>query len=418
VSTAPVGDPAVSGTPPRPLHTAPDQLPAAPPYGSASLADLMPAVSASLGTPLPGRDPGWSLPPARRTVVFLVDGLGEQCLRARTGHAPTLRRLLADTAADSAAAPDVLEVGFPTTTATSMASIGTGLPPGRHGLVGTEVLDPDRDVLFSELAWDSAVDARRWQPHPTVFDDLARDGVAVAHVAPALFDGSGLTTAALRGARFAAAATLEERVEATVSLLRASDRCLVFLYWEDLDKAGHVCGWRSPEWTRELERVDAAVARLLETAPADVAVLVTGDHGMVDVDPADRVDLRAVPGLLDGVAHLGGEPRARYVHARPGAAAEVLAAFGAVLGEQCSVLTGDDAVAAGWYGPTVEDRVRARVPDVLAVPHADIALVDSLRQRPKSLALLGMHGALTDAESRVPLLRAFGSASPGRRRVR
>lgn len=397
----------------------PPALPAAPPYGSASLAELMPAVAASLGVPSTDRpDPGWGLPPARRTVVVLVDGLGEVCLRARTGHAPTLRRLLADTAADASGAPDVLAVGFPTTTATSLASIGTGLPPGRHGMVGTEVLDPDRDVLFSELSWDPAVDPRRWQPHPTVFETLRAAGVDVAHVAPALFDGSGLTTAALRGPRFAAAGTLDQRVELTGHLLRAADRCLVFLYWEGLDKTGHVHGWQSGQWTDELERVDAAVGRLLESVPADVAVFVTGDHGMVDVDRGHRVDMRAVPGLLDGVAHLGGEPRARYAYARPGAAADVLTAFVDVLGERCSVVTGDEAVAAGWLGPVVDAEVERRLPAVLAVPHAPIALVDPARQRPESLALLGLHGALTDTESRVPLLRGFGQAAPGRRRLR
>lgn len=394
-------------------------LPPAPPYGTASLAELMPAVARSLGVPLPEvPDPGWSLPPARRTVVVLVDGLGEVCLRARTGHAPVLRRLLADTAADGAAAPDVLRVGFPTTTATSMASVGTGLPPGRHGMVGTDVLDPDRGAVFSELAWDPAVDPRRWQPHPTVFDAAAADGVAVSHVAPAVFEGSGLTTAALRGARFAAAGTLDERVELTGRLLRAADRVLVFLYWEGLDKAGHVHGWQSEQWTQELERVDAAIGRLLLTAPADVAVLVTGDHGMVDVDPADRIDMRYVPGLFDGVRHLAGEPRARYLYAQPGAAPDVLGRFTEALGDTCTVTTRDEAVAAGWYGPVVEDRVLPRLPDVLAVPHARVALVDSAHQRPQSLALLGLHGALSDEESRVPLLRGYGAAPPARRRPR
>ena len=411
------------------MSAAPDgaagKLPAAPPWGSATLAELLPAVAASVGVEVglgsdsvDRPDPGWSLPPARRTVVVLVDGLGEQALLARTGHAPTLRRLLADGWADGSGVPDVLRVGFPTTTATSMASLGTGLPPGRHGLVGTDVLDPDRGEVFSELAWDAAVDPRRWQPHPTVFDALRAGGVDACHVAPGAFDGSGLTAAALRGARFGAAQRLADRVELTAQLVRGADRVFVLLYWEGLDKVGHVYGWRSAQWTAELERVDAAVGALLSSVPADVAVYVTGDHGMVDVDPADRIDLRAVPGLLDGVAHVAGEPRCRYLYARPGAGGDVLAAASAALGSTCAVLSGDDAVARGWYGPVVEDRVRARIPDVLAVPHTDVALLDPARQRPESLALLGLHGALTDAESRVPLLRGFGSAAPARRRSR
>lgn len=400
-----------------PVSTGPGVDRGGPPYGRASLADLMPSLAGSLGVPAPDRpDPGWDLPPARRTVLVLVDGLGEQALLARSGHAPTLRRLLAETTSDAAGAPDVLEVGFPTTTATSLASLGTGLPPGRHGMVGTEVLDPERGQLFSELAWDRDVDPRRWQSHPTVFDALQAEGVDAVHVAPGIFDGSGLTTAALRGARFAAAQTLAQRVELTAHLIRSGDRVFALLYWEGLDKVGHVHGRLSAEWTTELERVDAAVGALLSSVPADVAVFVTGDHGMVDIGPADRLDLRAVPGLLDRVAHLGGEPRARYAYAVPGAAEEVLAAFESALGERCTVFTREQAVAAGWFGPVVEERVLPRLPDVLAVPHTDVALVDTARQRPESLALIGMHGALTAAESRVPLLRGFGSARPARRR--
>ncbi len=57
-----------------------------------------------------------------------------------------------------------------------MGSFGTGLAPGAHGLVGYEVLDPDRDVLLNELSWEPHVDPPAWQPNPTVFEQLVARG--------------------------------------------------------------------------------------------------------------------------------------------------------------------------------------------------------------------------------------------------
>ena len=129
--------------------------------------------------------------PSRSAVVVLVDGLGYDLLRQRSGHAPFLRSLLP--------AARRLAAGFPSTTATSMGTFGTGLPPGAHGLVGYEVLVPGEDRLLNELSWENGPDPRRWQPQPTVFEQAAADGVAVTRIGPGFFDGSGLTNAALRG---------------------------------------------------------------------------------------------------------------------------------------------------------------------------------------------------------------------------
>lgn len=401
--------------------------PTPPPWGERTLAELTPALARALGVQVggvevggvevgvPAERPTWSLPPARAVCLFLVDGLGDVLLRARTGHVPTMRGLLDSPAPGT---PGTLRAGFPTTTAVSLGSLGTGLAPGRHGMVGTEVLDPQRGVLVSQLAWDSELDPVRWQSHPTVFQQLRAAGVDVHHVAPALFDGSGLTVAALRGPTFSPAATLTARVELAARLLTRAvtipdaPPVFVLLYWEGLDKTGHVHGWQSEQWTHALEEVDAALSQLLDRTPADAVVYVTGDHGMIDIDPADRLDLTdrtAFPGLLDGVAQLGGEPRVRYAYTRPGAEADVHAAFTEQLADRCWIATRAEAVERGWFGP-VEDRVLPRLPAVIAATRDPVALVDPVHQRAESVALLGLHGSFTDGESDVPLL-----VSPGRR---
>lgn len=359
---------------------------------------LLPAVATSLGVPGlagPGDRP---LRPTRRAVVVLVDGLGAALLARRGGHAPFLRRLLQDPQAAV-----TLDCGFPSTTATSMGTFGTGSLAGAHGLVGYEAYDPQSDTVFNELSWEEGPEPRRWQPAPTVFEAAHDAGVSVTRVGPGFFDGSGLTEAALRGGRFTAASSLTARVDATVSALRAQSRSLVYLYWGDLDKVGHVHGVGSLEWGDELEAVDAELARLAGLMPPDTALHITADHGMVDVPLDARPDMAHDAELDAGVRHVAGEPRCLQLHVVPGAREDVLAAWRGRLGDDAVVLDADDAIARGWFGP-VSDLVRPRIGDVIAAMTGPVAVVDSRRHRPELRALLGVHGSITTDEVAIPWL--------------
>ena len=382
--------------------------PAPAPIGAAGLADVLPSVTAALGVPVRGA-PALALPAARSAVVVLVDGLGDRLLEQRGGHAPFLRSLRAGDGHVAA-----VDCGFPSTTATSMGTFGTARPVGSHGLVGTEVLHPELDAVFSELAWDPRVDPRTWQPGSTVFEDATAAGLPAVMIGPSYTDGSGLTTAALRGARFVAARTLEERVDAALTALAAQPQVLVYLYWEVLDKTGHVHGCESWEWGQELERIDGELARLVRSVPGDVLVTVTADHGMVDVPHSDRLDLADAPELRRGVRHVGGEPRAVQLYCEAGASEAVAAVWRDRLGPQVEVLTRDDAVSRGWFG-AVADHVMPRIGDLIVVALDRIAVVDSAMARPELLRLLGQHGARTPEETLVPVLSVLGTHRPRRR---
>lgn len=380
--------------------------PAAPgrpdPTGGPGLADVLPAVARSLGVPAepPGGTTGrpaprLALPPAPRAVVVLVDGLGARLLERRRGHAPFLRSLTAQTLA--------VPCGFPTTTATSMATFGTGRHSGEHGLLGYEVLDPERDLVFNELSWEDGPVPERWQRHRTVFEEVVAAGVPVTRIGPGFFDGSGLTRAALRGGTFTAATGLQERIDATVAAIRSAPRGLVYLYWGEVDKVGHVHGCESWQWGEELEAVDRALLQLRERLPSDCSLTVTADHGMVDVPPSGRLDLALTPGLADGIRHVSGEPRALQLHCAEGARADVVATWREVLGHRAEVVTREDAIAGGLFGP-VDPVLVARIGDVIALSAPGHCVVDSRRHRPELIRLLGLHGAVTDDETLVPVV--------------
>jgi hypothetical protein len=343
-----------------------------------------------------GRAAALGLAPVEKACVLLVDGLGWQLLRAHRDHAPYLASLL-----DSGRP---LSAGFPATTATSLGSLGTGLPPGAHGLLGYEVAVPGEQRVLNALRWDTAVDPVAWQPTPTLFERIGASGVTATQIGPHAFQGSGLTTAALRGGRFVGAESAGERVAAAHAALREPGPALVYVYYGELDATGHRNGCGSPAWRLQLEHVDRLVAQLAAGLPAGSALWVTGDHGMVDVPPQRRVDLADEPGLSDGVRLLAGEARARYVHTVPGAQTDVLAAWRERLGESMWVVSRAEAVDAGWFGPSVAAATLDRIGDIVAAAHAPVAVVDSRRERPELISLIGLHGSLTDAEQLVPLL--------------
>ena len=367
----------------------------APDYAAGSLADLMPSLAAGLGVP------GWvdslGIGEVTKAVVLLVDGLGWELLRQHGDAAPFLSSLMDDSGR-------AITVGFPSTTATSMASLGTGTLPGAHGLVGyTFALPEDAGRVVNALTWDTKADPLVVQPLPTVFQRATADGVVVTHAALRRFDGSGLTKAALRGPLYPGADTMGEAVEVTARALAGDGRSLVYVYTGDLDNVGHLRGCGSEGWRAQLAHVDLLARHLFHVLPPHAVLAVTADHGMVDVAQDERIDYDEEPTLSAGVRALGGEPRARHVYALPGAEAEVLAAGRERLGEVMAVLSRAEAVASGWFGPSVSPRVLPRLGDVIAAPLAGAALV-ARRTEVRESALVGYHGSLTSAELLVPLL--------------
>lgn len=363
----------------------------------ATLSDVLPGVAVALG--VRAGEPTLRLPAADRVVVVLVDGLGDQLLRQAGGHAPFLNSLRRS--------GDAIRAGFPSTTATSMGSFGTGLPVGAHGLVGYSVLDPDTGRVFNELSWDGGPDPRQWQPHRTVLQEVAEAGVDTVHIGPGFFDGSGLTVAALRGPRFIARWSLDDRVEAAVSVARRAPRCLVYLYWGDVDRIGHERGVASEQWRAEVESVDAALKQLARRLPAGTLIVVTADHGMLDVPFDKRVDLvddtPIAAELRRGVKAFGGEPRTPMLYTEPEEAAAVAQRWRKVLGSDADVLLREEAVARGWFGP-VSAGVLPRIGDVVVAMTTDRCVCDSRSQRPQLAELVGLHGSRTEVETAIPLL--------------
>ncbi|GGH94938.1 alkaline phosphatase family protein [Arthrobacter liuii] len=380
-------------------------VPPAPAYGHRSIAEVLTSAAASLG--VEGFTNTLGFPAASRVCVVLADGLGRNLLKQKAAHTPFLRSVVQ---AGQGGVPVWLDSAFPSTTAAALSSFGTGLPAGQHGMVGYDVLDPDQDKVVNLLGnWDPGVDPSTWQPFPTVFERIA-DEVDVTTVSLAQFDGSPMTRAALRGGRFVPGTTAHARTAAAADAMAAPGPSLMYFYVNDLDKAGHRYGCRSEQWEHQLEELDATVKRLNSSLPAGTTILLTADHGMLDVPEPQRIDFSTDPDLVAGVRHTAGEPRMVHLYLEPaqtaagaGGRERLLAAWKARFGDRIWAFTRGEAIAAGLFGD-VRPAVEGRIGDLMIAARDAVAFYDGRRMRPTAMEVVGQHGSLTKAEREVPLL--------------
>ncbi|NLE82432.1 MAG: alkaline phosphatase family protein [Rhodococcus sp.] len=369
-------------------------------YSQATLSTVMPSALAALGAP---DEPNvLELPSATRIVVLLVDGLGWNLLREHEADAPFLSGLTGRP----------IRAGFPTTTATSIASLATGLPSGEHGITGYQSYVGEVRGVLNWLSWRRAGDRRdeverlvpeRTQPSETVFERAAAAGVTTTCVVPAKFDGTGLTRAVLRGAAFTGSITHGDLVAHTAATATSADRTLTYCYISELDTIGHVYGPGTAPWRHQLRLVDLLVRELADALGPAVRLYVTADHGMVTVPEEDKVDADTAAELTKGVRALAGEPRCRHVHTRPGDTDAVAERWRSVFGDQMWIGTRAEAVAAGLFGSRVTPEASGRIGDVVAVACGRTAAVRRKAESRLS-ALPGHHGGLTDDELLIPLL--------------
>lgn len=348
------------------------------------LGQVIPAAAQACGADL-GPAPSLGIPEAKSVIVIVVDGLGWHNLNQWKAYAPTLRPFLNDGL--------VLNTCLPSTTAAALTSLTTGGLPGETNMVGYSVA-MDSQVM-NLLQFNDRVDAAKWQPLPTFFERLAGSDLRPVVISRPRFAGSGLTLASMRGSQFMGAEKLEERF--TLARRAAEIPSLIYLYWSEIDHAGHGRGAGSEEWLAELEAFDAALRTFLANRPRDTSVVLVADHGMVNVE--ERLDIADNPHLSRDVEIIAGEGRCVHVHARPGYGDAVRQTWKEELRDLAEVIAPEQYSAVFGEGPGT-----ALLGDAVAFLRERTVIVDSRSQTPSSIAQVGVHGSFSPEETEIPLL--------------
>jgi predicted AlkP superfamily pyrophosphatase or phosphodiesterase len=328
-----------------------------------------------------------------REVLLLIDGLGQQALNTYASQFDNFN-LLKQVA--------VLNANFPSTTATSLTTVGTGLLPGVHGMLGYTVKIPRSDNrILNALKWDDRVDPIHWQKNPTLFERANRFGIKTFHVAAKRYENTGFTQAALRGATYVGANQLDQMASAVADCLR-EPAAFVYTYLNIVDMAGHNDGVGSEKWLLALEQTFSFMAMLVSLVPKDTRIWITSDHGMINRD--EQIILGQDNKLLQDVELLAGEPRARHIYVKAGAIAEVKSIWEESLKNKATILDKEMAINAGYFGKVVSPDSYERLGDLIAIANENLILVDPQRVKEES-GMVGHHGGTTAAEIEIPLLK-------------
>lgn len=371
-------------------------------YGPHSLSAVMPALSDAIGCPVATalhQDPAQArqalgFPEARSAIVALVDGLGFWNIAMRVGHAPYLRSLLSHTENEHP-----ISTCMPSTTVAAMGTFGTGTCPGMTAMTGYTQRNPQTGNIAQLIQFKDSLPPHELQQQPTVFEQLARH-TRVTSVGLPKFADSPLTQAALRGATYQGHISPSSRI--ALACRAATTPGLTYLYIRDTDKVGHNYGWDSLQWTEAFERVDAQLSLLRRSAPKGTLIVIVADHGMISADPEQCIDIAEHPGLAQGVAQLGGEPRAPMLYVEPSHDVEEVAErWRDRLAGRAVVQTRDEAISSGVYG-LVEDRVKPMIGDIVVAALHRVTIVDSRTQSEKAISLPSVHGSRSAVEMDIP----------------
>lgn len=347
--------------------------------------------SAALATS--GKSNQFGLPTKLSYLVVMVDGLGSNNIRGSGAHASFLNSRLRRS----------LFSGFPTTTASSLASLATGLPNGKHGFLGYRIFDRETGSginLLNDLG--DRFPPRKFQDQPTVSETATTDGLRVLGIGPGEYRDSGFTRATMPGATYLSEDSLDLRFELALKELRNSGS-LIYLYIPELDQIAHRFGVASTNWLSKLEDLDSQVLKFSRSLNSKYGALLTADHGVIDVPREDQVELSHLASLRE-ILHVGGDPRTPFLYFESGMDIRLIREqLISEVGSIAHVATIFDLVESGWLAPL--GRTAQRVaPDLVIVPKGNKVFYHARFAKKRSMEMIGQHGGITKNEWEVPLI--------------
>ena len=363
-----------------------------------SLADVLPSCLSSLGSP--GLPNTLKLASCTASVVVMIDGLGSQQLDSAKAHARFMSQL-----------ESIENFGsvFPSTTASALSSLVTGVLPGKHGILGYKIRDPQSGLLLNQLTEIGKVSSNPWLLRPLLSSGELIQQIPFTVIGHSRFQSSPLTQVLYQGARYISANSLDERIhKALITAETSGGLCLVYI--SELDEIAHKEGFQSSQWSQCLESIDAAIKDLVSHVSLGTGILITADHGIVDIPPTHHVLLGDQP-VFDSIAAWGGEPRCVQLFVSEGSDADdVLNRLISLELAHVSFFSQHEVIASNVFGE-LNVGAEKRMGDIFAIAHDGFALYNLRDATLSGRTMVGQHGGLTSQEMSIPCLLAgeYGS---------
>lgn len=353
---------------------------------------LISALYSTMGTDNP-----LTLGSKRSVCVILVDGLGTVNLKAAGAHASFLNSQRTEQAM----------CWFPATTATSIAAFGTASDPCTNGFLGYQVLHRPTDTQLNLLSgWADYEAGMHYQELETIAEMALAQGIDFETIAPRAYERSGFTAATMRGSNFRGVDSIAERFELAGKLLRESNNRVIYLYIPELDQIAHAFGTSSTRWLNHLEDIDSLLQNFIAKTPKSAGVILTADHGVVDIDQANHIYLDEFISA-DALRYIGGDTRSLFVYLKKlEDISNVKKSLQDQLGESCYVLEPEDLIVAGYWKELGAKSLEVS-PDFLILAKKKVALFHRDFAKPKSLLMVGHHGSISHDELSIPIIK-FG----------
>ena len=334
-------------------------------------------------------------PQKRSYLVILVDGLGVSNIKSAGGHSGFLNQQLKSARS--------IFSGFPATTTSSLTSLATGKDNGVHAVLGHRVYDRSlkRNINFlNDLGPE--LDPRIYQNLETISEIAAREGVIVSTIGPAEYEGSGFTMATMPNAHYISASSFQDRFARAKKAL-AIPNSLTYLYFPELDQLAHRFGSKSIQWLEAIEELDSELAKFVKLLPDSAGVVLTADHGVIDVASERHVYLDDYQ-CFDNLEQIGGDPRVGFLYFPKGENLEAkISQINQDVSNLCDAVTVDELVSSGWLS-SLSDQAKLMAPDLVLLPKSDRVIYHRGFAKARSLLMIGQHGGMTQAEWEVPLI--------------
>ena len=236
-------------------------------------------------------------------ALVVLDGLGLNLLNLHQAETSFLRSKFETT----------LSSVFPPTTAAATTALLTGLTPYESGYLGWFQYFKEADIHYTIFMNEDYYDPKkaipkdfykRYLKRDTIFDRIAKTRKAkTKQFFPKKVDKQGYDT-------------FDEGLKRMIEFQKNNQKTLSYLYSIEPDASQHQHGITSKEVSEALKSLDTSLKAAAEKLPKDTLLLITADHGLIDIEPIHLFDYHDITSTFE---HLpAGEPRATQFFIKDG----------------------------------------------------------------------------------------------------